>query len=92
MNVTLINVAVCVAVAWVCLCRLDKMDRNTMRRVRAKYALLLSGTLSVAGLPVLFNLRPTWSIVIAAVVVLGLLLIEMPRWRHGPPRCCWRRE
>jgi hypothetical protein len=86
-----INIAVCAAIAYVAGCRLNVMNRHTVLLVRAKYTALMAGSLTMAALPVLFEMQHTWVTVCAALLVLAMLLLEMPRWRHGPPPCYVRR-
>lgn len=90
--VFLINLGVCLAIAWVCICRLNAITRDTMLRVRAKYTALLTGALTLAGLPILFGVKPTVDTALAAALVLILIVFEMPLWRNGPPRCCFRTQ
>lgn len=74
----------CIAV--VCLCRLNKMNRQTKLTPRMWYVLLLNASLTAGSLPVLFDMKPTWDITIVALIFLILILLEMPSWRHGQPQ------
>lgn len=77
-----LTVAVCLATAWACLCRLNQMDGTVSRDTRGRYALLLAGALAGAMSPLL---EPGLGLLILALSVLVFLLLTLRRWRDGPP-------
>jgi hypothetical protein len=86
----LMNLAAGCAIAYICLCRLNLTSQYTKRLVRLKYTLLMSGSLTLAGMPLLFQVPHTGLTLTAAVFVLILVMLEIRLWRHGPPACTYR--
>lgn len=78
-------------VAWVCLCRLNAATRRTRVAVRLKYTMLLVIALTLAGLPIFFQVRQNWLTFIGIVFVAILVMLEIRLWRYGPPRCSYKR-
>ncbi len=76
------NLAICAAIFFISVCRLNAMEGDVLLRVRSEYAAYLAGSL-VAGL------QPWWgewpqigSLSIAGVLLLGLLC-SGHAWRIG---------
>jgi hypothetical protein len=80
MITALVNFGICVAIGWVCICRLNATVSRDYRRVRARYTLLLGGACASGCAPVLFNAPPSPGTAIFALTVLVGLLINVPRW------------
>lgn len=76
-----INFAICVAIGWACICRLNDVISRDYKRARLRYALLLAGAMASGCAPVLFNTMPGPGAAIFAGAVLAGLVINVPRWR-----------
>lgn len=84
------NLVACLVIAYICGCRLNLTNRDTRLIVRLKYTVLMSGSLTLGGLPVLFEIKHNALTLIAAVLVAILVMLEIKHWRHGPPACTFR--
>jgi hypothetical protein len=80
-----LNLIVCGACVWACICRLNTMSDAVPKRVRFQFVALLVGCLASGLQPMLFKEWPGVGQTVLAVCVLIGLVISMPRWRHGPP-------
>lgn len=78
-----LNLAICLGIAWACLCRLNDDVCKRLLRPRARYTLLLTGALASAGQPVLWGTWPGVGTVIFAAAVLAGLVINVTRWMGG---------
>lgn len=76
------NLAICLAIAWACICRLNSDVCKYLLRPRARYTLLLAGSLASGLQPVLFGAWPGIGTVLFGASVLGGLLINVVRWTY----------
>lgn len=74
------NLAVCLGIAWACICRLNTAVCRTYWRARLRYVLLLAGALAHGAQPLLFSTTPGPGGVIFAAAVLAGLVLGMDRW------------
>lgn len=83
----LAHVAVCLALAWACLCRINKMSQDTTRPgIRAAYALLLADAVAVATLPMwLPDAWGRWASISLALGYLVVMAANSSGWKEGPP-------
>ena len=81
-TVAAMNLIVCVAIVWACICRLrtDLCRLNLLPRF--KYTLLLTGSL-IAGLPnVVFGEEPSKSTLVLSSSILIYLFTDILIWRN----------
>ncbi|RMX06702.1 hypothetical protein D8I35_09380 [Corticibacter populi] len=83
---TVLHWAICSAIGWACLCRLNSRTCQVYRRPRARYTLLLAGSFASGLQPMLFGTSPGLAETLLASAVLGSLLINLPRWTR-PDSC-----
>ena len=75
-----LNLLLCAAIGWACICRLNSEICRRYKLSRARYSLLLAGALSSGLQPVLWD---SWTGVadnVFAGCVLGYLVINVVRW------------
>lgn len=78
------NLALCQAIVFVCLCRLNLMNKKVLSRVRSEYAGYIGGAF-ISGLQPMWGEWPQWgSVALAAALLLGLIFGGIG-WRRGPP-------
>lgn len=77
-----LNLSICLAIAWACICRLNSDVCKHLLRPRARYTLMLTGSLASGLQPVLFGTWPGVGTVIFSAAVLAGLLINMVRWSN----------
>lgn len=78
----MLNLAICMAIAWACICRLNSHVARVHKWARAKYSLLLAGAVASGFQPALWNSWTTVGDTIFSACVLAGLLINVARW-HG---------
>ena len=76
------NLAICLVIAWACICRLNSDVCKYLLRPRARYTMLLAGSLASGLQPVLFGAWPGIGTVLFSASVLGGLLINVVRWTY----------
>lgn len=78
--IAMANLAICLAIGWACICRLNSNISRRYRLARARYALLLAGAMSSGLQPLMFG---TWSsiadVIFNSAVLVGLVL-NVVRW------------
>jgi hypothetical protein len=79
-----LNAVLCGAIVFVCICRLDKIDKRVLMRVGVQYVLLIMAAFTFGASPWLFDL-PGWPSVFFAFSVLFMLVADTYQWRRGPP-------
>lgn len=77
------NLALCTAIVWACICRLNTQLCKRLYAPRARYTLLLAGAVASGLQPVLFAGQPNWGTVIFSACVLAGLVINVARWSIG---------
>lgn len=81
----LTNLALCIALNWACLCRLNLLHRLVDWRPRAMFTLLVLGATAHGAAPWLLGEHAgLGGTTLTATVLLGLLLTSH-RWRQGAP-------
>lgn len=85
LTLALLNLALCAAVAWASMCRLNTTTHETRPEVRAQFVALLAGSLAHGLQPILWGWLPGWGSVMMSGAVLLFLLLGMRRWRNGAP-------
>jgi len=77
----LINLAICTAIGWACICRLNDSVSRHYKRARMRYTLLLAGATASGCAPMLFGpLAGIGYAIFAGSVLIGLV-INVPRWK-----------
>lgn len=74
------NLAICLAIGWACICRLNSQISRRYLLARARYALLLAGAVSSGLQPLMFG---TWSSIADVIfnsAVLAGLALNVARW------------
>lgn len=86
MDSTMVNLAICGAAMFVCICRMGAMQGSkTKKTIRYQYTMWLV-TMFVSGFSfALFGERATPMQTLLSLAVLTHLLIGFKVWRHGPP-------
>lgn len=79
-----VNLAICMAVVFISICRLNAMGPHVLMRVRAEYAGYIVGAL-VAGLQPWWGEWPRWGSIGIAAALLGGLLWSARAWRNDTP-------
>lgn len=79
--------SLCAGLAWASLCRINSMSQDTTRKtIRASYALLFTGAVTAATMPVwLPSAWAEWSTITLAGCYLVVMVTNSAGWRHGPP-------
>lgn len=80
-HLALINLVLCVGIFWACVCRLNSTHSKTHRTVRARYSILLAGSLMMGLQPTLMGSWPSIADTAFSAVVLGFLGLSMHRWK-----------
>lgn len=78
--IAMANLAICLAIGWACICRLNSNISRRFRLARARYALLLAGAMSSGLQPLMFG---TWSSIADVIfnsAVLAGLVLNVVRW------------
>ena len=78
----LLNLALCLAIGWACICRRNSHVPRVHTLARARYSLLLAGALASGMQPALWGTWTTVGDTIFSACVLAGLLINVARW-HG---------
>lgn len=81
----LANFVLCLAVVWMCLCRLNSMTRAVLYRVRSEYSLYLTCALASALQP-MWGEWPEWGSLAMAVALIFGILASRRAWARGAPR------
>lgn len=82
----LINLVMCLGIAWSCLCRLAAMSGiSTKLRFRINYTLILVCSMSSGFSPVLFREYPGPGSIMLAFGILYMLGIGYGTWKNGVP-------
>ena len=76
----LANWSVCLAIAWVCICRLNSETCKHNLRQRSRYVILLAGCQASGLQPILFNEWPGVGSLVFSGAVLGILTLNMRYW------------
>ena len=77
----MINFAICTAIGWACICRLNSTVSRKFRSARTRYALLLAGATASGCSPIFFQMMPSMGEAIFSGAVLVSMVINVPRWR-----------
>ena len=81
---SIVNLALCIAILVISLCRLNTMDGSVLYRVRSEYAGYVASAFA-SGLQPWWGEWPRWgSLSIAAAILLGLLC-SSHAWRRDVP-------
>lgn len=78
-----LNLALCGAISWACICRLNSEICRRYRLPRTRYSLLLASAVQSGLQPVLWRTWPGIAEVLFASCVLAYLVINVVRW-HLP--------
>ena len=84
-----INGLLCLAIVFVCICRLDKIDKRVLLRVGCQYIVLLMAAAGFGFSPWLLDM-PGWPSVFFAFAVLLMLVLDSYQWHAGPPESTTR--
>lgn len=83
----LLNLLVCGALVWTCVCRLNVMSgAGTLRTFRLKYVVLFTAAVASAFSPVLFREWPTMTQIGISGAFLFVLGAGSKAWKHGVPQ------
>ena len=74
------NLAICLAIGWACICRLNSQISRRYLLARARYALLLAGAVSSGLQPLMFGSWSSIADVIFNSAVLAGLALNVARW------------
>lgn len=85
------NLVICSGIAWACICRLNSEISRRFRMARARYTLLLTGSMACGLQPLLWGSWPTVGTVLFAGSVLAGLAINVVRW-HGASHPARRKD
>ncbi|MBY0469280.1 MAG: hypothetical protein K2Q07_09915 [Burkholderiaceae bacterium] len=81
----LVNLLLCTAIGWGCICRLNLLHRGVDWRPRLMFCTLLTGGTAHGMAPWLFKEPAGLGDTILSVAVLASLLLSAHRWRQGAP-------
>lgn len=81
----LVNLVLCCAVGWACICRLNLLNRHVDMRPRLMFCLLLTGATAHGMAPWLFRESAGFGDTILSAAVLISFLLSAHRWRQGAP-------
>lgn len=87
----LLHAALCGAIAWACLCRVNRMQACTTRQtVRWAYSVLMTVALAAGSAPLWAGwMWAVWSSIGLAGGFLLVMWVNSPAWRLGlPPHAC----
>lgn len=79
-----LNGLVCAAIVFVCICRLDKIDKRVLLRVGSQYVVMVMAAAGFGASPWLFDM-PGWPSVCFSGAVLYMLWSDSYQWQNGPP-------
>ena len=79
----MLNLGICLAIGWACICRLNSHVARVHKLARARYALLLAGAVASGLQPVLWSTWTTVGDTIFSACVLAGLLINVARWHSA---------
>jgi heme A synthase len=79
-----LNGLTCAIIVFVCICRLDKIDKRVLLRVGVQYVLLLMAAATFGASPWLFDM-PGWPSVFFSGAVMIMLVADSYQWRRGAP-------
>lgn len=82
----IINVLVCSCLGGICVCRLGKMHKNVLLRVKVQYLLLLVVSTASGFSPIFFRVWPSFLFVCFAAVVLYVIWSDNFQWKRGTPK------
>lgn len=71
----ILTMSSCVAIFWICICRLNSEASRESRLTRAQYSLMLGGSLAMGFQPALFGTWPNTVDAIMSGVILACLLL-----------------
>lgn len=78
----LLNLALCVGIFAIALCRLNSMEGTVLLRVRSEYTALLAGAVA-SGLQPWYGEWPGWGALSLASAVLVALICSGHAWHRG---------
>lgn len=84
-QIAFLNLGLCIAVAWSCVCRLNMLHHGVDWRPRAMFCALLTGATAHGLGPWLFHDGAGVGATILSASVLAGLLMTANRWRDGAP-------
>lgn len=79
---SVVNFAFCIGIIWQCICQLNSDHARRSLLIRAKYTVLLTGSMITAWQPIIFGSYPTNADVVMSGVVFMYLVFSMLHWRH----------
>jgi len=79
-----VTALLCAGIMFVCICRLDKIDKAVRIRVGIQYVILLMAAAGLAAAPLLWQFHG-WAVVWFAGAVLFMLIADSFQWAHGAP-------
>ncbi len=80
------NLAICLGVGWICICRITLMDRGTTRPMfRLAYAGMFAAIVGCGFSPWLFGDEIGFGTVMLSAALCGHMLSSTPLWRSGVP-------
>lgn len=79
-----LNLLICGAIGFICICRLDKMHGRVLLRVKIQYVLLIV-IVAAYGLQPLLHFWPSWLDVIMMAVILHNMAADGYQWRNDSP-------
>lgn len=89
-----LNACLCLAIGWVCLCRISVMRGSTRLLARAAYVMVMGaaflGAVQIATPPAYS--WPSLAQVVGNVALLMLLIAGRGAWADGPPAHTLRRD
>lgn len=80
---SLLNLVICSGIFWACVCRLNSSHSKTHRSIRARYSLLLTGSIVMGLQPTLFSSWPGVADTTFSISVLGFLALSTHRWKES---------
>ncbi len=81
----LLNLVLCLAIVWSCICRLNTDICRTYKKARLRYALLLAGAGTHGLQPILFGTLPGVAGVLFSTGVIAHLMLGVENWRDVLP-------
>jgi hypothetical protein len=83
--INLVNLLLCTAIGWGCVCRLNLLHHGVDWRPRLMFCTLLTGVTAHGMAPWLFKENAGIGDTILSATVLASLLLSAHRWRRGAP-------
>lgn len=83
--INLVNLLLCTAIGWGCVCRLNLLTHQVDWRPRLMFCVLLTGVTAHGMAPWLFKESAGIGDTILSATVLASLLLSSHRWRQGAP-------